>query len=592
MDIKQNQLNKTIPLDTNKLNVWSRFIYIFKIIKFPIAFLFFIFILTFIGNQANLMFSDYQKNITSGNFDLVVVLKAVGLVLGGSLFLMLGNLFEIIATKRINRDLKKVLWEKILTLKVSFYNEYKPRDLISRVSCDADKFGAVVVGGIRFFVGLYSIIFILLKLFQYNYRLAVVDILILPITILLTYISGRIQFKYNARIQTKLSVLTQFLAEILSNISLVKVFVTEKKEKTRGTENIKILNDTKFKLGALNNVITEASNLISVASNIIIILYGSYLVSKGIITFPVLIAFLLFSSNMLTKFTQSISFWQQLKSVQGSVNFITQIFSAESENYSENKDNLKDVKSDSIVLKDLVFAYNDENVLCGVNQSISTEGMTAIVGSSGSGKSTLLALLERYYEPKSGCIEYGGKNITSYNLSEWRNLFGYVTQDVVLYSGTIQENIKYGLKRDVNLDEIIEVCKKVNIHDFIMTQPLEYNTKLVEAGASLSGGQKQCIALARTLLKNAPIIILDEATANLDAEKNSIVNECIESIAKEKTVIMIAHKISNIKKANKIIVMENGKIIGSGTHDYLSKTCGKYRELLDSENKTVTGGVN
>ncbi|MCR5692512.1 MAG: ATP-binding cassette domain-containing protein, partial [Bacilli bacterium] len=240
-----------------------------------------------------------------------------------------------------------------------------------------------------------------------------------------------------------------------------------------------------------------------------------------------------------------------------------------------------------IVLKNVSFSYDKKLVLDDVSFDIKEKSMVAIIGPSGSGKSTVCKLIARFFDVDKGEITLGGRNIKEYSINSLMKNFSFVFQNVYLFNDTIKNNIKFG-KDNATDEEVIEAAKKACCHDFIMSLPEGYDTKLEDGGTNISGGEKQRISIARAMLKDAPIIILDEATANIDPENEKLLSEAFENLTKDKTVIMIAHKLNTVKNADDIIVIDNGKIAEEGKHKDLIKNNGIYSRFI-KEREQIAG---
>ena len=249
------------------------------------------------------------------------------------------------------------------------------------------------------------------------------------------------------------------------------------------------------------------------------------------------------------------------------------------------------IKNHNIVFKDVSFSYDDRPILKDVSAEIKENTMTAIVGPSGSGKTTFCNLIARFWDVNSGEILIGGKNIKDYKIENLMNSISMVFQDVYLFEDTIENNIKFG-KQNASHEEVVQAAKKARCHEFIEALPEGYNTLIGEGGASLSGGEKQRISIARAMLKDADIIIFDEATANIDPENEDKLKEAIESLTKNKTVIMIAHRLKTIRNADQILVLKDGEIVERGSHEELIKNNGLYSDLINAKAKAESWKLN
>ena len=249
------------------------------------------------------------------------------------------------------------------------------------------------------------------------------------------------------------------------------------------------------------------------------------------------------------------------------------------------------IKNHNIVFKDVYFSYDDRPILKDVPAEIKENTMTAIAGPSGSGKTTFCNLIARFWDVNSGEILIGGKNIKDYKIENLMNSISMVFQDVYLFEDTIENNIKFG-KQNASHEEVVQAAKKARCHEFIEALPEGYNTLIGEGGASLSGGEKQRISIARAMLKDAGIIIFDEATANIDPENEDKLKEAIESLTKNKTVIMNAHRLKTIRNADQIIVLKDGEIVERGSHEELIKNNGLYSDLINAKAKAESWKLN
>jgi hypothetical protein len=319
-------------------------------------------------------------------------------------------------------------------------------------------------------------------------------------------------------------------------------------------------------LGAFTSMITVAAAI-----------FGSIFISKDVIVTADLVAFLLYINNLIEPVKKFINFTEQFQEgITGFERFMEVLEIEPDIVDSKNAIDLKDVKG-AIEYCDVGFKYNKTNdyVLKDINLKINPGEYVALVGTSGAGKTTICSLLPRFYEVSEGKILIDGHNIKDIKLNSLRQNIGIVQQDVYLFAGTILDNIRYG-RFDATDEEVIEAAKKANAHDFIMELPDGYNTDCGQRGVKLSGGQKQRLSIARVFLKNPPILIFDEATSALDNESERIVQESLESLAKNRTTLVIAHRLSTIQNAQRICVLSNEGIVEEGTHEELLKKNGQY----------------
>ena len=313
---------------------------------------------------------------------------------------------------------------------------------------------------------------------------------------------------------------------------------------------------------------------------VVVIVAGSYFIAMGDLKVTDLLTFLLYIGVFTEPIRTLIDFTEQFQNGYSGFERFMEIMNMEPDIAdAPNAEELKDVKGD-ITFEDVTFSYNDhsDTVLNGINLEVPAGAYMALVGSSGAGKTTLCSLIPRFYDVNSGTIRIDGKDIREVTLKSLRSQIGIVQQDVYLFAGTIFENIAYG-KPGATMEEVIQAAKNANAHDFIMSFPEGYMTDIGQRGIKLSGGQKQRLSIARVFLKNPPILIFDEATSALDNESEKVVQDSLESLAKNRTTFVIAHRLTTIQNAEKILVLTEEGIAESGTHEELLAQKGIYEKL-------------
>ena len=361
---------------------------------------------------------------------------------------------------------------------------------------------------------------------------------------------------------------------------LIKAFTNEKKEEKRGKDIVEGFYRASLIRSIIDWAETPVSGIMSLIQSVIVIVSGIYLVSRNIITIDIWIAYFLYVDILYGVLNTFVYMYLDVKRSQGSTSRIAELLDGEEEEYNGLKA-LEKIDED-LVFEDVSFGYGEKQVLSNISFKIPYGKTTAIVGESGGGKTTALSLIQRFYSPDSGNIKLGNTSIKDFNLKEWRNAFSYVSQDSPLLSGTIKENIMYGVKREVSEDELIKVAKSANLLEVINTFPNGFETQVGEGGCKLSGGQRQRIAIARALLRDSEILLLDEPTANLDNQAEKAIQEAMDNLSKDRTTIVIAHDLATIKDANQIILIDSGEVKGIGTHEELLKTNEIYKLLVNS----------
>lgn len=587
--IAQNpNTNMTVKTSSSiKHEIWRPFLKLIVKVKLPYLWISLSVIAALSKTKLSLLFPQYTQKIMSGDISKTTVIIAAAVVLGQAMLTSVWQFIGRVASSKVSLSFRKFIWKQLVHLPVPFYDKNMPREMISRTTDDTTKlsdFFAFDIGNI--ISSLYQLVGTFVILFNYNWRLAAAEAIIIPLIYLIGIINGRISFKWNNRIQMSLAKLTEFLSETLLNIPLVKAFVKENVELKRGEECINKLYKTKFQYNCISSVLGLSIVLTNVLQTIIVIVLGIYLISKKIITIDVWVAFYMYAQGLLASLTVVMNTWKSLKTYQGAVRRITEIAAEPGEKYKSLLHYKKE--NSDICFEDVTFKYSQKSILENLNFSIPNGKITAIVGPSGVGKTTIFNLIERFYEPDLGKIKIGNKLIKDYNLLEWRKTFGYVSQDSKLFSGTIRENIIYGIDRKVSEEEIIRAADAAFALGFITAFKNGFDTEVGEGGCKLSGGQRQRIAIARAILKKPEYLLLDEATSSLDAESEYMVGKALNDLTAGRTTIIIAHRLSTIEKADQIIILDNKKISGVGIHKSLLENNKVYRQLIEIQKKVET----
>ena len=487
----------------------------------------------------------------------------------------------------MERDIRNELFEHYQKLSFSFYDEQKTGQLMSRITNDIFSLTElyhhgpedIVISLIKF-VGAFVI------LSTINLQLTLIVFAFIPVM-------GGFALYYNKKMKKAFKRNKQRIGDInariednLSGIRVVKSFANESKEMDKfQVENTNFVNSKRnsyLYMAKYHSGLGVFTSLITVA----VIFFGALFISQELITTPDLIAFVLYIANLIEPVKKLINFTEQFQ--EGATGFerFMEILEIQPD-IQDHKDavELKDVQG-HIEFHDVGFRYNEKNdyVFQHISLDVKPADYIALVGSSGVGKTTICSLLPRFYEVREGAITIDGKDIREVKLASLRENIGIVQQDVYLFAGTIMDNIRYG-KFGATDEEVIEAAKQANAHDFIMELPEGYDTDCGQRGVKLSGGQKQRLSIARVFLKNPPILIFDEATSALDNESEHIVQESLESLAKNRTTFVIAHRLSTIKNAKRICVLTEKGIEEEGTHEELLERQGQYAYLYNMQFK-------
>ena len=467
------------------------------------------------------------------------------------------------------------LWNKIMHLPTKYYDEDNGNELVSRVTTDAAAPATLFSMIVSFTVCVYTVIKGFIQLFDYNTLLASWSLLIIPMTAVICLIYGKLTYKLGVYTTVTMAGSLGYLAERVRSFRLIKSAVAEKVESEKGSGNFKRMYVADF----LNWIIVAgyqlAASLFSILFIVVVFVIGGQLMQKGELTIGDLTSFYMICGIVGI---QPMQFFMNVGSVSGTFGTMQKINKvSDCEAESEDGRPVPQLCAD-IVFDKVSFGYFEDNdVLKDVSVTIPAGKVTAIVGGNGAGKSTMFKLITRLYEPKSGEIRFNGENAAEYELGSWRGRFAYVFQRDGLIGGSVRDNIIYGLEREVSEEEIIAAAKSANCYDFIMEKPAGFDEDVGLGGSNFSGGQGQCICIARAMLRNADILLLDEATSNLDVTSTALVSEAMDNLMKNRTTVMIAHSFAATKNADYVIVMREGTVEAAGTPDELEKTNEYYK---------------
>lgn len=567
------------------------FLSLLQITKLPWALLVVTCLVSILQTVLNLLLPNISAQLLSGDFSDQALKTMVWVLTLNAFVLTLRQFFMEISKSKVTLSFRKAIFQKVLHLETRYFDEHPSGSLISRVTLDTATLSDFIVGSFCYIPSLlYTLCGSFVIIFSYNLRLVVLEAILLPILFGITWLHGRLQFKWYNQIQTKLSVLSGFLAERLLNIPLMKLFVQEEFEERNGLNTVNELYGTQKKYMFRLMGVEFLVQFETVVQSIVVVVGGAVLIQQGHIDLQQWIAFYLYSGGLVGSIQQLLDYWQRYKQMTGSAKRITEIAAAKEEQ-SLGRAELP-AQNQDIVFDDLSFAYSDGTLaLDHVCLTFPVNQKTAIVGRSGAGKTTLLYLLERFFEPLSGRILYGGTDISNYSYEDWRSSIGYVSQNAALFSGSIRDNVLYGIHRPVTDAELTAALAQAQILDFVQSVPDGLDTPVGENGSKLSGGQRQRVALARLFLSDPRIILLDEATSSLDAEARAAIHDCFDALAKDRTMIIVSHDLSDSDRADRIVVLDHGVPNAQGPRDEIQQNNPIYRALKNVQEQEVTAHV-
>ena len=503
--------------------------------------------------------------------------------------LYIKNVTLSIVQYRLIRDLRNKLYSHFHYLSLSYFNKNKSGELTAVLVNDIDNMrNSLSIMFQKLFVEPINIIILMSLLFIVSTKLALIALLIIPVSgIIIFGISHSIR-RRSARSQAQLAGMTSMIAETIGSMRIVKAFATKGFEINRFAKETQKYYKLMLRRDRLRFVSSPVSETFGATIAALLLWVGAR---------DVLVIESISSEDFLRFILLLFSLFQPLKNLTNVVNELQNGLASADRVFTimDIKSDIQDVDNaaevndlkNSLSFDNVSFSYGDEKdkVLSNINFQINKGEILALVGPSGAGKSTLVDLIPRFYDTLDGSIKIDGKDIKELKINSLRSLMGIVTQETFLFDDSVRANIAYGLE-NIPDNKIKDAAIAANAHEFIKELPDGYNTIIGERGVSLSGGQKQRIAIARAIVKNPPILILDEATSSLDSESEKHVQSAIENLMSERTVFVIAHRLSTVHNANKILVLENGKIVQEGKHDELVNIDGLYKQLHKMQFRT------
>lgn len=487
----------------------------------------------------------------------------------------------------IVKDIRMEIYRKIISLPIGFFSEEKKGDIIARMSGDVQEVETSITSSLDMLIkNPILIIFYFGVLIYISWQMTLFTIIFAPIMLWIMGIIGRKLKAKSLEAQTLWSDTMSQVEETLGGLRVIKAFLAEKKMSDRFdnvTEAMKVKNTKVATRQAMAHPVSECLGTIMIA---IVLWYGGMLILKdnSPIDAPTFIYYMVILYSVIQPIKDLSKAAYGISKGLASMERINKILDSENNIIEAEHPEAVGEFGDSIEFKGVGFKYQDngKQILKDIDLKIEKGKTVAIVGASGAGKSTLVDLIPRFYDPCEGSICLDGKDIRTLSIHDLRNLMGNVNQDPILFNDTIFNNIAFGVENATE-EEVIAAARIANAHDFIMEKEEGYQTNIGDRGMKLSGGQRQRISIARAILKNPPILILDEATASLDTESERIVQEALDRLMSNRTTIAIAHRLSTIKNADEIIVMDEGHIVERGRHEDLLELGGYYKKLNDMQ---------
>lgn len=532
---------------------------------------------------ANVMVAGYKLSgqIMSGEAvsDTAILWKYAGLMalsMGVTVAFTVSNSWAGYWTER---KLQTRLWTKMIRMPMRLYDQQDPLSLISRVTEDTMLVTYSMSYLFTFLNSVYTLSLMLKEIWGMNRSITLALLLVLPYIWATMVIPGRFKFSAKKAVREKMSKLTGFVAERLTSITLVKSAANENADLQLGYEYAEELYKAKVKYWLIDGASQPFTYGIEGIVSAIILISGSILVQDGRLDMAGLMTMFAMRSTIYNYMLQFVFCFHYIKDAQGSTAKIAELMAVQPEVLARERSFTQ--PEDDIAFENVSFRYDDKDVIQNVSVIIPKGKVTAIVGPSGAGKTTLLSLLERLYTPNEGQIRFGDTPVEKIHLDQWRGAMGYIQQASPLLSGTIRDNIVYGLNRPAKDEEVVKAAKTANAYDFIMELPDGFDTDIGQLGGKLSGGERQRIAIARMIIKDPDYLLLDEATSSLDAENEAEVQAALSAVMAGRTAVVVAHNLRTVVNADNIIVMDQGRIQATGTHQSLYGSNELYTRYFD-----------
>jgi ATP-binding cassette, subfamily B, bacterial MsbA len=483
-------------------------------------------------------------------------------------------------SQRIIADFRRHLFAHLHTLSVSFFARRRTGELLSRLMNDVTVIQSVVtetpidsakqlvtfVGGITF-------------LLMMNWRLCLLILVLLPLLVLVAKVFGRKLKSLSTSIQDHTAAMSTLIEEVISGIRIVKSFVQTQREEARFAAQVEQTLALTMRKAGVMAVFIPVISLLTFSAAAAVLWYGGRQVIDGSVSPGDLFAFVLFAGILIGPFSSAARVFAQIREAQGATQRVFEILDTRSDVSDSPTATMLSSVSGHIQAEHIDFAYDPRQpVLMDVSFEAKPGELVAIVGPTGAGKTTVMNLLHRFYDPTEGHITIDGHDLRHVTMDSWYRQIALVPQETILFGGTILDNIRYGDEK-ASQEEVIAASRAAHAHDFIMSFPDQYQTIVGEKGINMSGGQRQRIAIARAIVKNPRILLLDEATSALDSESERLVQEALEQLMKGRTTFVIAHRLTTIQRADRILVLNKGRLVETGTHAELMDHKGLYQYL-------------
>ncbi|MCF6165582.1 ABC transporter ATP-binding protein [Furfurilactobacillus rossiae] len=540
-------------------------------------------ILGFIATGAQLAVPKMAQGIINGlksGFNSTLLIIAVALFLASALINALSGTMLGFFGENIVARLRRTLWQKLIRLHVNYFDNVKAGEMTSRLVNDSTQIKDLLANAFpQMANSLLQLVGALIIMALMDWKMTLVMIIAIPLVMIVMRPIMRQSSKIGLQRQDALASFNGETGESLGEIRLVKSSNAEEYETTSGYKQIDKLYHIGMREAIFDSIASPVMNTLMLAMFIGLLGYAAVRVADGTMSMGTLLSFMMYLFQVIGPVGSLGQFFTTLAKTNGSTQRVQDLLKEPEESFTDG-DN-ESVTDQTVAMEHVDFAYDDDGpVLHDVNFEAKPNSVIAFAGPSGGGKSTIFSLLERFYQPTSGKITIGGKDVANVNLKDWRSQIGYVSQDSAIMAGTIRHNLTYGADKTYTDDELWHVLELAFADRFVHEMPDGLDTQVGERGVKISGGQRQRLAIARAFLRDPKILMLDEATASLDSESEAMVQKALGELMKGRTTLIIAHRLSTIVDADDIYFIENGHVSGHGKHQELMAELPLYREYV------------
>lgn len=541
-----------------------------------------------LGNATTELFNGIISKLSGGagiDFDKIasILIFLIILYIISALFSYVQGFIMTGISQKYTYQLRKKVSIKINKLPISYFDKKTHGEVLSIITNDIDTMSqSLNQSATQLITSITTIIGILVMMLSINVTMTIVAILILPIASLITMFIVKHSQKYFAKQQEYLGHVNGKIEEMYSGQNVIKVFNAENKVLKEFEKDNTYLSNVGWKSQFLSGMMHPIMNFIGNLGYVVIAILGGYFTILGKITVGNIQSFISYTKNFTNPIAQLAQVSNMIQSMIAASERVFEFLDEKEEKEVKNPLKVDNIEG-NVTFDHVKFGYNEDQIIIkDFSANVKKGQKIAIVGPTGAGKTTMIKLLMRFYNVNDGSILVDGKNINDFKRSDLRHIFGMVLQDTWLFSGTIMENLRYG-NLDATDDEIIDAAKKAHVHHFIQTLPDAYNMQLNEETNNISQGQKQLLTIARAILANPKVLILDEATSSVDTRTEILIQKAMDELMKNRTSFIIAHRLSTIKDADLILVMNNGDIVEQGNHEELLNKKGFYYNLYNSQ---------